>query len=257
MQRRGVRITRRDVLSQTSFGAIVATAIAIFLESIAGLAVLVLASVAIALLPGGEERLLELGNMMQSPAVLTSPERLLESLFTPGVVMGLGLLVVVITPLIEELVKGLGVPLAATLRPVSRSQAFAFGLMAGAGFSLAEALFYGAAELPHAWAIPVLTRAGTVVIHGAATGLMGIAWYEGMHRRVGRFAAYTVGAVALHGVWNLLGGLLALAALSQTSAATAAGQAFSSGLNVLALFLLGVTWIGAAAIIARQTLRAE
>ena len=73
-------------------------------------------------------------------------------------------------------------------------------------------------ELPDNWAEPVLLRAGTVIIHGLATGLMGLGWYELMvHRRRLAFLGYSVAAVILHGAWNGLSGILALGSLEFAS----------------------------------------
>ena len=74
--------------------------------------------------------------------------------------LGLGLLVAGVVPLAEELIKSLGVPFNAAVQGrLTRAQAFAFGVMAGAGFSFAEALVYGAQQLPHNWAQGVGLRA--------------------------------------------------------------------------------------------------
>lgn len=252
LQRHGVVLSWRDLTGQFTYGAIGATAIAITLETVAVLAAFGLAAGGVALL-GGSETMQALTEAMQSPTVMASPERLLDILFTPALALGLGLLVAVAIPLMEELVKSLGVPLAASLRPVDRAQAFAFGLMAGAGFSLTEALFYGLAGLPHSWAGPVLTRAGTVVIHGAATGLMGLAWYEAFHRRPARFAAYAAAGIALHGLWNGLGGLLALTTLNLTQSPDPLGEILPTALSAFTALALGVTWCAALALIVWQT----
>ncbi|MEZ4768179.1 MAG: hypothetical protein R2844_07095 [Caldilineales bacterium] len=258
VQRNGVALSRRDLAAQFAFGAVAATAIAITLESLAAGGAMVAGMVGVTLLPGGAENLQALAELMQNPAVMTSPELLLETISAPALVVGLGLLVAVATPMIEEIVKSLGVPLAARLRPVSRAQAFTFGLIAGAGFSLTEALFYGLAGLPHEWVAPVLTRAATVVIHGAATGLLGIAWYEALHGRTGRFVLYAAAGIGLHGLWNTLGGLLTLAALNPLGQSGSMGQALGAGLSALVVFLLGATWFLALGVIiwqARQSAR--
>ena len=253
MQHNGVSLTRRDLATQFAYGAIGATAIAITLEMLAAGTAMLLGILGVAVLPGGSEKMQMLTRLMQSPATLTTPERLLDVISAPALVIGLGLLVAVATPMIEEFVKSLGVPLAASLRPVTHSQAFAFGLIAGAGFSLMEALFYGLAGLPHNWVAPVLTRAATVVIHGAATGLMGVAWYEALHRRTGRFVLYAAAGIGLHGLWNAMGGLQALAMMTASGQPDGLGQAFGVGLNALAIILLGATWFLALGVIIWQT----
>lgn len=258
LQARGVVLTRRDLTVQFAYGAIGATAIAISLEMIAASAAIFLGIFGVAVMPGGADNLDALSRFMESPAMLTSPEQMLEMISVPALVIGLGLLVAVATPMIEEVIKSLGVPLAASLRPVTRAQAFAFGLIAGAGFSLTEALFYGLAGLPHEWVVPVLTRAATVVIHGAATGLMGVAWYEALHGRTGRFVLYAAAGIGLHGLWNALSGLLTLATLNLLGQAGGPGQTVGAGLNALAVILLAATWFLALGVIiwqARQSTR--
>ena len=253
MQRNGVSLTRRDLATQFAYGAIGATAIAITLETIAAGAAMMFGLFGAVMLPGGSDNMQALTRFMQSPAIMTSPEQLLDMVFAPALVVGLGLLVAVATPMIEEVVKSLGVPLAAALRPVSRSQAFAFGLIAGAGFSLMEAMFYGLAGLPHEWVVPVLTRAATVVIHGAATGLMGVAWYEALHQRTGRFVLYAAAGIGLHSLWNALGGLLTLTSLNVMGQSGGLGQALGAGLSALVAILLGATWFLALGVIIWQT----
>ena len=258
LQRNGVALTRRDLATQFAYGAVGATAIAITLEMLAAGAAMVAGLIGATLLPGGAENLQTLAEFMQTPAVMTSPQRLLEVISAPALVIGLGLLVAVATPMIEELIKSLGVPLVASLRPVTRAQAFTFGLIAGAGFSLTEALFYGLAGLPHQWVAPVLTRAATVVIHGAATGLLGIAWYEALHRRTGKFVLYAAAGIGLHGLWNTLSGLLTMAPLTTLGQSGGSGQAIGAGLSALVAFLLGATWFLALGVIiwqARQSAR--
>lgn len=250
--RNGVALTRRDLATQFAYGAVGATAIAITLEMLAAGTAMVGGLIGVTLLPGGAENLQALAELMQTPAALASPQRLLEAISAPALVIGLGLLVAVATPLIEEMVKSLGVPLVAQLRPVTRAQAFAFGLIAGAGFSLTEALFYGLVGLPHQWVAPVLTRAATVVIHGAATGLLGIAWYEALQRRTGRFLLYAAAGIALHGLWNTLGGLLTLASLNTLGQSGGPSQAVGAGLSALVAVLLGATWFLALGVIIWQ-----
>jgi hypothetical protein len=165
------------------------------------------------------------------------PERVLDTLLTPLTILAAALFLAVLTPLIEETCKSLGVWLAGTARSLGRARAFALGVMAGAGFSLTEALFNGAAQLPAAWAGPVVLRAGTVLIHGLATGLLALGWYEVLARRPWRFAAYAVAGIGLHGFWNGLGGLSGLAGLGLVTEG-------APGLHVGIALLSGIMLVG-------------
>ena len=195
------------------YGALIATFIAITLEVLAGFGSMVTAGLLVTVLPGNQATLEGLYQALQAPGQAMDPAAVLDALLTPLTILAAALFLAVLTPLIEETSKSLGVWLAGTARPLGRARAFALGVMAGAGFSLTEAVFNGAAQLPAAWASLVVLRAVTVLIHGLATGLLALGWYEVLHRRPWRFAAYAVAGIGLHGFWNGLGGLSALAGL--------------------------------------------
>ena len=174
---------------------------------------------------------------------------------SPALVLGVGLLVAVVTPLIEETVKSLGSWTEGnTLGRLSRSQAFGFGVIAGIGFSFAEALFYGSAGLPHAWTSSVLLRSGTTVIHATATGLVALGWYEVWHGRPRRFVLYAGAGIGLHVVWNGLAGLSAVAGL-RLFGESAGAQALDTGVAALSVGLLAMTLLVAIAGLAALTLR--
>ena len=135
-----------------------------------------------------------------------------------------------------------------------RSQAFGFGVIAGIGFSFAEALFYGSAGLPQAWANSVLLRGGTTVIHATATGLVALGWYEVWHGRSRRFVLYAGAGIGLHAVWNGLAGLSAVAGL-QLFGESAGARALDTGLAALSVGLLAMTLLVAIAGLATLTLQ--
>jgi hypothetical protein len=255
LQRAGADLTRRHLVTQLAYGGLVATALAIALELAAALAVLVLAGAGVALLPGGPDTIQRLAADLQWAAQRGDPVGLLRSLASPGLVLGVGLLVAVVVPLLEETIKGLGAGCnRLVLGRLSRSQAFAFGVMAGVGFSFTEGLLYAAQQLPHGWAAGVALRSLTAVIHGAATGLFALGLYEVVAGRPARFFPYAAGGVGLHALWNGLSGLAALAGLS----ALEGGMAAQIAGGVAALFaagLLGATWLGAVAVLVYYTQR--
>lgn len=254
MQRAGAGLTRRNLVTQLAYGALAATALAIALEGAMAVAAVGAAGAGVALLPGGEESLLRLAGELQSPALLAHPERVLGRLLSPALVLGLGLLVAAAIPLLEETIKSLGAVLnSQVLSRLSRVHYFAFGVMAGVGFSLAEALFYAAQQLPHAWTAGVAVRALTAVIHGAAAGLMALGWYEVLAGRPARFLLYAAGSVGLHGVWNALGGLSLLAQLSLLGRGPA--STLAQGGSALVFIALAATWLASLAVLAYQTNR--
>lgn len=217
----GTTITRRDLAWQLGYGTLVAAVLAGAVELIAMISMGAMAAILTAALPGGQASLEELSRQLQSPAVMQDPQVLLSTLLSPALWLAVLLVIAVLAPVIEEIAKSLGVVFAGMARKrLSRPQAFALGIMAGAGFSVAEALINGALQLPSAWAAVVLLRAGTAVIHCLATGLMALGWHALLVRRErGGFAALALASVVLHGAWNAVAGLLALSAASIQDAA--------------------------------------
>ncbi len=251
----GAGLTRRNFVTMFAYGGLFATAVAITLESIAALAAMGMAVGIAAALPGGQATLQKVSLILQSQAVVPDPKRLLEAFVSPAMVLGVGLLVAGVTPLIEETVKSLGSwTEGSTLGRFSRSQAFGFGVIAGIGFSFAEALFYGSAGLPQAWANSVLLRGGTTVIHATATGLVALGWYEVWRGRPKRFVFYAGAGIGLHAVWNGLAGLSAVAGL-QLFGESAGARALNTGLAALSVGLLAMTLLVAIAGLATLTLR--
>lgn len=255
LQRAGAGLTRRHLVTQLAYGGLAATALAIALELVAVLAVLLLAAAGVGLLPGGPDSLQRLAAELQWAAQSADPIGLLRVLASPGLVLGIGLLVAAVVPLLEETIKALGAGCnRLVLGRLSRSQAFAFGVMAGAGFSFTEGLFYAAQQLPHGWAGGVALRGLTAVIHAAATGLFALGLFEVVTGRPARFWPYAAGGVGLHALWNGLSGLAALGSLSALDGAMAA-QAAGGGAALLAVGGLGATWLGAVAVLVYTTQR--
>jgi hypothetical protein len=255
LQAGGAGLTRRNFVAMLAFGGLAATSVAIVLESLAALTAMSLAAGFIAVLPGGDEAMRQLSLELQSPAMLSDPERLLSVFISPALVAGIGLLVAIVVPLIEETVKSLGAWMeGSTLGRLNRSQAFAFGVIAGIGFSLAEALFYGTMGLPYAWASSVLVRSATAVIHATATGLVALGWYEVWIGRPRRFALYAGAGIGLHAVWNGLAGLSAVAGQRLFCDGPMA-EAMDTALASVGTSLLVVTLMGAIALLAGLTIR--
>jgi hypothetical protein len=165
--------------------------------------------------PDQLQELLNLINRLQQSAVTPviferTISRLLES---PGVVAAVFVYIAVIIPLVEELIKPIAVwfLLGRNLTP---REGFLLGAVAGAGYALFENLTIAADS--EMWTFVVITRLGTAAIHILTTALVGwglaSAWTE---KRYPRFLMSLIASVSLHGVWNGLNILTALAEFPQ------------------------------------------
>ena len=120
---------------------------------------------------------------------------------------------VLLVPLVEEAAKALTIPWWAGWEP-SQARALAWGLAAGLGFALTEGLLMMRPALEAgAWWPSLLGLAGTALVQGMCTALVGVLWWRGRTRR--RPLNLAVGyllAVALHAFWNMGGIARALVA---------------------------------------------
>jgi hypothetical protein len=118
----------------------------------------------------------------------------------PGVVVSIITLFSVITPLMEEALKPLGVWLIAG-KLNTKAQGFALGALCGAGFALVETLNTSAQT--NDWANLLFARIGTGAMHITTSALLGAAiasvWLERRYLRL--FGTYLI-AVLIHGLWN-------------------------------------------------------
>lgn len=152
--------------------------------------------------PGMEQEMASLAERLSSsgfdPAIMRNI--LLPYLARPWVIFSAFAFIAVLVPLIEELIKPIGVWLLAG-RSLSPAEGFAAGALSGAGFALAETLASGAQA--HDWAYVIFARMGTSAVHILATALTG--WALASAWRYGRYLQLAVtylGAVLLHGLWN-------------------------------------------------------
>lgn len=255
LQRGGAGLTRRNLVTQFSYGGLAGVMLAIFVEIGVVLGVLVAAGVLVGLAPGNQDQLQRLAQTLQAAALVGDPIMLLRTLLSPAIVLGLGLLVAAVIPLIEEFIKSLGAPINGVVQGrLTRAQAFALGVIAGVGFSFVEALFYAAQQLPHSWATGVVLRSLTAVIHGAATGLFALGWYEVAAGRPARFLPYAAGGIAIHAVWNGLSGLTVVAGLATMDGSQAMMAVGGIG-AIIAVGLMAATWLAALAVLVVWTRR--
>ena len=169
--------------------------------------------------------------------------RRLAPLLTRPAVIGVALAYfAVIVPLLEELIKPLGVWLFAN-RLSSPAQGFALGALSGAGYALIETL--GVSAQTADWASLLLSRIGTGILHITASALMGgaIAFAVRERRYFHLFRTY-LASVSLHGLWNALAILYTFSTLveytDQQGMLAGLQLPVSIGMGVLAVVMLGI-----------------
>ena len=149
----------------------------------------------------------------------TDPEALIELLkpllLQPGIlVIGL-VLFALLVPLIEELLKPLGVWLFAN-QISSPAQGFALGALSGSAYALIETL--GVTPQSADWATLLVTRLGTDILHVTTSALMGAGIVSAVRgRRYMRLLGTYLICVFLHGLWNSLAILFTFSTLANGS----------------------------------------
>jgi hypothetical protein len=121
-------------------------------------------------------------------------------LSNPLLPFGLFAFVSVFVPLIEELLKPIGVWLLAG-RQITPVQGFTAGILSGAGYALFENLFI---TIPDGeWIIVSVGRIGTTTMHLLTAGITGYALADAWrHNRYLRLGALYAMAVIIHAAWN-------------------------------------------------------
>lgn len=184
------------------------TPLILMVEVIIVLILLVVVGVAAASVPALREALEQmvtnLSHVAQDPELVMEAIRPLLS--SPWFIAGLLLLLSVLAPLVEELLKTLGVWFLGN-RAITPAQGFVAGVMSGAGFALVEGLFNATQALSGSsgadWLFLILGRFGGSLLHIFNGGLMGWAlaktWQD---RKVWRVVGIFALVFVLHGVWN-------------------------------------------------------
>ena len=183
-------------------GLVLGPLLIFMLEIMAFMFLVVAGAIYLSMRPDLSQEILNLVPHLSDPT--QSPEAVLEMmrpyLLQPAVIFGVFIFGAVLTPMIEELFKPVGVWLlaGAALTP---GAGFVAGLLSGAGFALFESLAYTSSA--EDWTFAVVARIGTAVMHIMTAGLVGwamaVAWRTRNYLRLG--AAYLV-AVLFHGLWN-------------------------------------------------------
>jgi len=235
-RRLGRASRQRVVVGQVSSGIVLAGPAGIVLVGLAALTLVLALSLLVAMTPGGQQTLQSLARQMQDPAWLQDPDNLLSLVLTPVGLAGAFLLLVVISPLIEELLKPIGL-LLIRRRP-GQAEAFLLGLAGAAGFAMLEGVLNSAIDL-NAWLSVTLMRIGTSLMHCLAGGLVGMGWHAlRSARQPWRAVGFYLSGVALHAVWNSLAlGIAALSLAFPTPGAALAGLGGALLLGALGLLI--------------------
>jgi hypothetical protein len=231
------------------FSLTITTAFIILVEVLAILAALVTVAVWLSINVEMYNLVTDIGNRItQSGGDLDAVVRiLLPYLSKPAVIFWILIAVSVITPLIEEVLKTLGVWLFVK-RKLTPAEGYVAGMICGAGFALIEGLFnLAGAATPGDWVGLVIGRAGGSLLHVFTGGLIG--WGLAETWRSGKFQKYLLaflGALIIHGLWNALAVVAVLLPLILFPGETLTGMRsflfylpnIILGLSVLLLFVL-------------------
>jgi hypothetical protein len=216
----------------------------IVIESLVMIFIVVLAVVIIASQPELAREMERLSRQLYfiGPNPEAMARQLAPLLTRPGVIGVALTYFAVIVPLLEELIKPLGVWLFAN-RLSSPAQGFALGALSGAGYALIETL--GVSAQTAEWASLLLSRIGTGILHITASALMGGAIaYAVRERRYFRLFRTYLASVSLHGLWNTLAILYTFSTLTEYTEQQGflAGLQLpvSIGMGILAVAMLGI-----------------
>lgn len=139
---------------------------------------------------------------------------ILPHLVKPSVVVPALIFFSIVIPLLEELVKPLGVWLLVG-KLDSAAQGFVFGALGGAGFALVET--FNVSGQMGEWGIVLFTRIGTGLLHVTTSALMGGAIFLAVReRRYLRLLGTYLLVVLLHGLWNASALTVSFSALAGT-----------------------------------------
>jgi hypothetical protein len=152
--------------------------------------------------PNLVQEIMTLGAVIQRE---TDPDAILSLLApylsNPALIAAAVGYVAIVVPLVEEMFKPLAVWIFAS-KIESPAQGFVMGLLSGAAFALVESLNASGGGT-ESWPVIVTVRAGTSLLHIAASGLVGWGIISAFReKRVLRLFAAYFSAVLIHGIWN-------------------------------------------------------
>jgi hypothetical protein len=183
-------------------GLVLGPILVLFTELLALAALITFAFIYIFNQPGLYDEIMSL--MEELSTVAPSSEAIIQLLTpylaSPWTLFAVLAFAAVVVPLIEEAIKPIGVWLLIG-HELSPAEGFAAGALSGAGFALFESLMITSGGTD--WAISVVVRISTAIIHIFTASLMGwalvTAWSQKRYIKLG--VTY-LGVVLLHGTWN-------------------------------------------------------
>lgn len=218
--------------------------ILVFLELLALAFIVIVVMVVLMSQPGFAMEMQQLSRQMYrlDPQSQAAQELLAPLVVNPGVMAVSAVYFAMIVPLLEELLKPLGVWFFAR-KLTGAAQGFALGALSGCAYGLIETL--GVSAQTADWASLLLTRIGTGALHITTSALMGAAIvYAVQQRRYLRLLGIYALSVSLHGLWNTLALFFAFATLSDTfELQNSLGNwltPLNAGLALLALILIAI-----------------
>lgn len=239
----------QGVLGQFAWGGAVTVMVALVLELVVGTFLVVALTLVLVVLLGPDQFQQLINQFRSITNGAADPQRVLELVMREPAVLILAVVAAVtffslIGPLIEETFKGLGPGIwIARTRPTA-SHALLWGLAAGAGFAFSENLLYGANLVTAQggegimWAPLIVARAGTSLVHVAATATVSLGWYSAFVRgRRSGFFWFFIAGFAAHGSWNLITPLLSIALSSASLFRNASGSLTVGGALIAVLAL--------------------
>jgi hypothetical protein len=244
--RRTRAASRRTVGLELSYGALLAPMGALVAELIVILVVVIAVAVVVVLTPGGIETLVDLSQSLQDPSWIEDPVNLAQMVLSPAALTIIVVVFVILAPLIEEFLKGLGVLLLG-YRLRGQAEALLWGVACGAGFAIGESFFNGSIAL-EGWGAVMVMRWGASLMHCIASGMMGLGWHGALvDRRPWRLLAAFGASTGIHALWNgaavavALPSLLIMSRPDDLAAQSFAGLIVLGGLAVLILLTISMT----------------
>lgn len=188
--------------------------ILVFLEVFGLILILIFVIIYVASQPSLVMEMEHLSRQMNGldPQSTAARQLILPWIMRPAVLMLAMIYVSLIVPIVEELLKPLGVWLFSR-RLTSRAQGFALGALSGAAYALIETL--GVSPQTTGWAGLLLTRIGTDLLHITTSALMGAAIVSAIQgRKYLKLLGTYILSISLHGLWNALAILYTFSALA-------------------------------------------
>jgi hypothetical protein len=131
----------------------------------------------------------------------------------PAVIFSGLILVAILIPLAEEIIKPIALWLSGGIR-MSPEEGFTGGALCGAAFALLESLGMLSTPVSEGWAIIVIGRAGTGILHITCSAVVGWGFVSAWTNGKKIWFLYGLGtAVVLHALWNTVSLLTGFAAI--------------------------------------------